>query len=458
MALELDVKTWAQQQFGECELGDARRTARAVLMAAQFAADPSGSTPRQTETWGDLKAAYGLLHEEDVTFAALAAPHWRQTCARTSGHYLVLGDTTTISCGKRKVQGMGIVEGRTTGWMLHSALMVDAQTEELIGLAGQTIYHRRAARKGEKQTTRLKRPRESQIWGTVIDLVGKPAEGVRFTHVFDRGADNYEVYCHLLQQRSDWVIRVAQLKRQVLTPAGAAQPLGVYLQTLPSAGAYELTVRANKNQPARTATVEVRFGSAVLPRPKSCGNYARQCGIKLVPIHVVEVRELAPPKGLKRLHWVLSTSHLVASFDQAWRVIGYYEKRPLIEEFHKALKTGCRIEARQYESAKPYEALTAFQSLVAVRLLKLRCEARTNPQRPASQVVPARWLEMLTRVRKGKHKNIRTVRDFYRGLAGLGGFLGRKHDGEPGWQTLWRGFQKLHLMLQGAEAHSKKCG
>src|SRR6478736_3567286 len=97
ITMELDVQAWAAEQFQACELGDARRTSRVVTMAAQFAANPSGSTPEQTESWSDCKAAYRLFDCEDVTFAALATPHWQQTKARTSGHYLLLGDTTIVS-------------------------------------------------------------------------------------------------------------------------------------------------------------------------------------------------------------------------------------------------------------------------------------------------------------------------------------------------------------------------
>src|SRR5262249_49331984 len=143
MTLELNVHAWAEQQFGECELGDARRTARAVKMAAQFASHPSGSTPEQTECWSDCKAAYHLLNSEDVTFTALAEPHWKQTRAQASGHYLLLGDTTTIRFdGDRQIEGMGIVSsGNAFGYLLHSSLMVNADDGTILGLAGQTIHY-----------------------------------------------------------------------------------------------------------------------------------------------------------------------------------------------------------------------------------------------------------------------------------------------------------------------------
>jgi hypothetical protein len=459
MPVELDVNLWAAEQFEACELGDARRTARAVRVAAQFAAHPSGSTPEQTETWHDCKGTYRLLNNPDVTFAGLATPHWQRTRARTSGHYLLIDDTTTIRFeGKRQISGMGIVtSGSAQGFLLHSSLMVDAADGEIIGLAGQRIHYRQRVPKAEKQRQRLLRQRESEIWGTVIDEIGPPPQAdVRFTHVCDRGADNFEVYCHFLLRRVDWVVRAAQLKRLVQVD-GQSQQLGHYLQSLPVAGTYELEVPENKHQTARTAKLEVRFGTVGIPVPRDCGRFATACGITLIMMNVVEVREVGPPGKCKPLRWVLFTSHPVGSFKDALGVIEYYERRPLVEEFHKAFKTGCRIEERLYETAHGWENVAALLSIVAVRLLQLKTIAAKEPDRPAKDVVPAAWLKMLQLLRGAKKKQIETVRDFLRALAGLGGHLGRKGDGQPGWITTWRGFQKLHLLLRGADA-MKKCG
>lgn len=457
---ELDVNQWAEQQFGDCQLGDKRRTRRAVSAAAQFAADPSGSTTRQTESWSDCRAVYRLMDQEDVTFQALAEPHWKLTRAQTSGHFLLLGDTTTLDFGAhRKVQGLSPVgDGRGRGFLLHSSLMVSAEGEEIVGLVGQTIYHRKPVPKKETFRQRLNRERESKIWGDVIELVGPAPEGVAFTHVFDRGADNFEVYCRLVLSQTGWVVRAAQLRRRVITPTAERLRLDHYLDSLPVSGTYELSVAANKDQPARTTEVEVRFGSVLVPAPRDCGKFVRECGIVTIAMWVVEVREVKPPAGVEPLRWALFTSHAVESFDDAWRVIGYYEKRPLIEEFHKALKTGCRLESRQYRKSHRLEALTGMLSVLSVRLLQLKSIARVNPDRSADKVVPKRWVQMVRCLQRGKHRKISTVQQFYHAVARLGGWLGRKHDGQPGWITLWRGFDKLILMIRGAEASMKKCG
>lgn len=458
--LELDVNQWAEQQFGKCQLGDKRRTTRAVLAAAQFAADPSGSTTRQTESWSDCKAVYRLMDQRQVTFRALAEPHWKQTRDQTHGHFLLLGDTTTLDFGiHRNVAGLSPVgDGGGRGFLLHSSLMVNAETEEIVGLPGQTIYHRKPVPKKETFRQRLNRDRESKIWGDVINLIGPAPKGVTFTHVFDRGADNFEVYCHLVLSQTGWVVRAAQLRRRVITPAAERLRLDDYFDSLPVSGAYELSVCGNKDQPARTAQMEVRFATVLVPAPRDCGKFVRECGIATIAMWAVEVREVKPPADVKPLRWVLFTSHAVESFDDAWRVIGYYEQRPLIEEFHKALKTGCRLESRQYRTSDRLEALTGMISVLAVRLLQLKSVARVDPDRPASKVVPLPWLHMVRCLQRGKHRKISTVREFYHAVARLGGWLGRKHDGQPGWVTLWRGFDKLILMIRGAEASRLKCG
>lgn len=456
--LELDVDLWAAQQFGDCDLGDIRRTRRLVTYAAQVAADPDASTPQQTEDWADCRAAYRLLDQEEVTFEAVATPHWRLTRDRQGGTWLVIGDTTTIDFGKhRQVEGLSAVgNGSGLGFLLHSALMVAADSEAIVGLAGGVIHYRQPVPKKETFRQRLARDRESRVWGQVIEQVGPPAEDTQFIHLFDRGADNFEVFCHLLRNRSDWVVRAAQLTRRVQVD-GKTPRLREYLLQLPLAGTYELHLRATKKQPARIARVEVRFGTVLMPAPRDASKFVRECGIRSIGMNVVEVREVGAAAGVEALHWVLYTSLPVRTFDDAWQVITYYEKRPLIEEFHKALKTGCHLEERQYHTAERLEAVTGVLTVAAIRLLQLRAVARTDPERPATAVVPKRWIVTLSRVLR-RVRPIRTVRDFFRALAKLGGFLGRKCDGEPGWITLWRGFEKLQLILRGAEAMGSKCG
>jgi hypothetical protein len=220
----LDIADWAEQQFSTCDLGDRRRNKRVVHLAIQVAAQPDASTPKQTERWSDCKAAYRLFGQQDVTFNALIAPHCAQTRAVGAGTWLILNDTTELNYGvNRDIEGLGRVgDGFGRGFFLHTAMLIGAETEEIVGLAAQELFKRPIRKLTQQSTARRKhRARESEVWGRVIDHVGPPSQQARFIHVCDRGADNYEVYCHLRVNRADWVIRAAQLHRTVL-PASAA--------------------------------------------------------------------------------------------------------------------------------------------------------------------------------------------------------------------------------------------
>ena len=198
-----------------------------------------------------------------------------------------------------------------------------------------------------------------------------------------------------------------------------------------------------------------------MPFPKQKSPYLKGLSAAPIAMWAVHAVEVDPPKDVEQVEWILLTSLPVAGFGDAWRILEYYEKRWLIEEYHKALKTGCRVESRQLQSKEGLERLTALLSVIAVRLLQLKSAARTNPTRPARNVVPLHWIKMLLAARKKSKLTVAmTIRRFYREVAKLGGFLGRKSDGEPGWITIWRGWQKLYMFIHGAELAQSinKCG
>ena len=255
-----------------------------------------------------------------------------------------------------------------------------------------------------------------------------------------------------------WVIRAARLNRNVLSADGRRLTLDALLREQPAHGTKPVEVLATATTAARTATVALRFAPVSVPCPQVLTPWLRAHRSDAPrSMGVVELREIQPPNGATPIRWVLFTSEPATTAAQAQAIIGHYERRPTIEDDHKGLKTGCRVEHRFYETAARLERVTGVLSVVAMRLRQLKTAARETPNRPAREVAPARWITLLQRA---KHKPVNpdlTRRDFVR-LAGLGGHLGRKGDGEPGWITLWRGFEKLSLIIRGADAQLKKCG
>ena len=437
-----------------------------IKLAVQVAARPDGSTPDQTETWGDLKAAYRLFDADDVSFQGIIEPHCRHTRedCRPGDVKLILNDTTELDyTSQRQTLGLGqIGDGGGRGFFVHSGLMVDATTGRTDGMAGQEIFHRPLRgkkKKGAKNTRRRSANRESAVWGRLIDRIGPPPPGVTWIHVCDRGADDYEVFLRAVHNGCGFVIRAAQRRRKVQTLDGRTLPLAQFLDELPTHGEREVAVKATFKQPARSARVALRFSEVLLPVPSVITPWIREHRpSEPLRVRVVELREIAPPKNCQPVRWILYTTEPVGDIAAANRIIGFYEQRPTIEDYHKCYKTGCRVEARQYETSERLERVAGLLSVVAVRLLQMRTAARENPDAPAEEVAPKAWIDMLHAVRKIPASRKLTIREFVRQLAGLGGHLLRKCDGEPGWITIWRGYEKLQLLLRGAQAMHKRCG
>ena len=450
---------WATDNFCRCDLGDKRRTARLVSMASSVLSHPSGSYPTQMPQWKDLKASYRLLSRPEVTHEAITEQHFAQTRQRSSGRYLVLNDTTEFDFGiHREVEGLSQTgNGGGYGFLCHNALLVDAGSQAVVGLAGQLLHYRKAAPKKENAAQKLKRERESQIWGKLVDQVGPPAnEDVELIHVCDRGADNFEFFCHVLNNRCGWLVRCSQTNRKIL-PENGDSPVSIKEliatdDSLTELGGFELNLRSRPGVAARTATITMRSARITMPVPRHKSAYVREINATPIEMNLLILEEKNPPAKKKPLNWILLTSLPVETYNQAWEVATYYELRWLIEEYHKAQKTGCKITARQLSRPDRLEASTGLLSIVAVRLLQLKTVALAEPDRPAADVIPSLWITMLIAARpRTKQSSVKTVGQFYRNVAMLGGFLGRKHDGKPGWITIWRGWQKLETLVRGVE-------
>ncbi len=453
--LEVNPAAWANTQFATAPLGDRRRTQRLVTLATQIAGDPSSSLPKQAQHWSDLKGAYRLLDRPEATFTTLAGPHWQLTTEQAQrGRFLILDDTTEIDFGATcQATGLGPVgSGVGRGFLMHSALMVTPHDEWIVGLAGQILFHRQPAPKGETRAQRRARDRESAVWWQLIEQVGPPPANAQWIHVMDRGADDFEVLCRAQRLGVDWIGRVKSRHRLARNEAGTERALAEILAEAPVAGGYTLKLRARPQQPARRAKIEVSFAPVTVLVPRQPAASLKALTPQPITQWAVWAHEVQPSAGRKEpIDWLLWTSLPVRSLEEAMEVIGSYEKRWLIEEWHKALKTGCQVERRQLETSARLEALTGLLSVVAVRLLQLKEVGRRQPTRAATDLIPAHYVELVRRARGRVRPGEWTVRDFFRNVAGLGGFLGRKGDGEPGWITIWRGWEVLHWMLLGAE-------
>lgn len=447
---------WAQHEFGFAQLGDCRRNKRLVKIAANLAAKPGGTLPQAFPDWAELKAAYRFFGQSGVSFERVLAPHLertRQSC-RHPGEYLLIEDTTLLDyTGHPATQELGVIgDGAGRGFELHSTLAVRIESWTLaqrpegvvVGLFDQQCRAPRPAPEGETRGQRLSRPRKSQVWASALKSVGCAAPGSQWIYIADRESDIYEVLQRCGQRGVDFVIRSCQDRRL----ANKTERLSEALAQAPVLGQSTVEIRARAGQPARTAMVELRGARVDVDGPWRPGGWQRP----LPDLGVVEVRERPASEGVKEpLHWILLTSLPCTTQAQAQRVVGRYTARWWIEEYHKALKSGAGVEESQLERGDRLESLIAVLAVVAVRLLNAKLLARSRPDSFEAAASFGPPMLAILEQKLGKPKGGWTNVNVIIATARLGGFLARKHDGLPGWQTIWRGWQRLMWMCEGIE-------
>jgi hypothetical protein len=444
-------------EFALAELGDRRRSDRLVKIAMRLAQNPGGTLPQALPDWSELKAAYRFCSQPQNGYEPIQGAHWQRTAerCRQPGEYLLIADTTLLDYSARPVRReLGTIgNGGGRGWLVHSTLVVRVESWSLeqrpqgmaVGLAGQQCYSRNPWLRrppGEPRSQRPWRARESQRWAAVLAQLGQPPNGSQWIYVADREADFYEPIRRCQRQGIDFVIRACQ-DRRLASPAGH---LKAVLAQAPLLGQTTVAVRSRPGQPARRAKVQVRAMALCLDGPWRPGGWQPDFAA-----NAVEVREVEVPEGAEALHWILLTSLPCQQWEQVQRIIGRYTARWWVEEYHKALKSGVGVEKSQLERAYRLESLIAVLAIVAVRLLNAKLLAQACAHQPVQPAVFGPQALVVLAARFGKPKEGWTHRNTLIAVARLGGFLARKHDGSPGWLTIWRGWQRLMWMCEGLE-------
>jgi hypothetical protein len=479
---------WAQHHFGSIDLEDERRNRRVVQVAAAMASDPSASIPQQNGDWKATKAAYRMFDQPAATFSSLCSGHWQQTRAlaqRLASVVLLIQDTTWLDFGSHPAtEGLGWCLGGKSktgdkGLFLHSVLAVAPRSGQqkharVLGLMHGKLWAREGepigrgkGRGAARAVRRRSTPSESLRWSDAVQQVaGPPASGlVRWIHVGDREADIFQLYRTTAGLAGvGFVIRVKQ-NRTVSQGHGPSQgtsslersslEMGLkdLARGLKAKTTIKLPIQARQGRSARQAELSVGFCPVTLGPPLRAAAVKADASSSVCRSSVccwcVRVWEKKPPRGEEPIEWILLSSEPVQRIQQALTVIDWYAQRWLIEEYHQCLKTGCHVEQRQLQTLERLSAVIGMLAVVAVRLLQMKSDARVHGERsPQSCGVPGALVQTLARLKSIDARQI-TMQRFMREVACQGGFLARKSDGEPGWRTLWRGWNKLSLIHQG---------
>jgi Transposase DNA-binding len=442
--------------FGAAQLGDIRRTRRLVLAADAIAQHPGGTLPQKLHDPAPLSAVYRLANRKEVSHSTVLEPHRQHTLRlmrEAEGAVLLIHDTTELDytsiTSLKELGQIGTGGGR--GYLCHNTLAVHAPTRTVLGLASQILARRDHVPKDEsRQAKRDRLTRESRLWKQGSEAVGPAPEGAIWVDVCDRAADIFEYIEYKHKMLGHYIVRSQYDRRCTVRVDGIECPckLHEHARGLEALGGRYVWVTARKDQPARLAKVLIAAAAVEVVAPKQPRG---EHGTDPLLLNFVIVREIEAPEGVEPLEWILLTNLPAADLVEACVIVDWYGYRPIVEEFHKGMKTGCGIETLQFTTEEALEPVIALLSVVAVFLLTLR-DAGRDPRtaaQPATQHVPVIYTEVLCAWRHREWRPDWTIGEFYYALGRLGGHQNKKSGPPPGWLVLSRGWTRLQAMVEG---------
>jgi hypothetical protein len=444
---------WSALELRHVDLGDRRLNRRLVKLVDDLLNAPEASVPQAAGDWAATKAAYRFWDNPRVDPDDIRAAHRDSTLERLPGHrgdpLLAIQDTTGFDFTDHPdTVGLGyLAHSKRAGLWLHSALAVTAAGVPL-GLIDQRTWTRdpatlgKRARRNQKQTAE----KESQRWLDALAATeaALPA-GQAVVTVADREADFSDLFAAPRRPGSHLLIR-AKPRRRV---RHVERLLGKAVRAGAAAGTIAVDLRRGDDRPPRRATLTIRFTTLEIAPPST---HPRREALPHLRLTAILAEEESPPQGQDPVRWWLVTTLPIATLTDAERAVRWYALRWLVERYHYVLKSGCRIERLQLETAERLGRALARYAVVAWRLLWLTYEARRHPEAPCEAVLPREHWQVLHRV---AHKTDKApssppgLRAAVRQIARLGGFLARKGDGEPGVKTIWRGLRRLEDLVTG---------
>ena len=433
----------------DAKLGDTRLSRRLEILAETMAKDPARSFPDACgEDDSALEAVYRFLSNEAVTPGRMLEPHYRATIERISAapEVLVVHDTTEFTFSGER-EGLGRVQQHLKGFMGHFALAVSADgRREAMGVIGLLPVFRPWKRVTEHWRKRYGSPeKESLRWGKLIDetdqRIGKSTSPI---HVMDREADSYEILSDLIERKHRFVIRARTDLRKTTEGVRLANVTDGLVATArrevrlserkPSTAK---KTRKRAYRPERLAKLDIRARSVEIGGPD------RDRSARRLSLNVVHVTETQPPEGQDAVDWMLYTTEPIESEAEVLKIVDHYSGRWVIEEYFKALKTGCAYEKRQLGTSHALlNALSLFIP-IAWTLLLLRQQSRRDPalEDGSPSALSERQVLVLRAVLRRPLPPRPSGRDLLLAVAALGGHI--KNNGDPGWHVLGRGFQRL---------------
>jgi hypothetical protein len=443
---------WAEAEFATARLYDGRLKQRLLSLAQDFYHHPQASIPQACGSKARTLGAYRFFDNEKISMDVILTPHTEATLERIKAHQIVLApqDTTSLNYAHHPAtQGLGPINTKSdqaSGLILHDTLAFSVEGTPL-GVIDAQCWARDPDDRGKRERRKCLpiEQKESMKW---LRSFRKLAEiqalcpETMLVSLSDRESDLYELFAEAGAHPAGpkLLVRAERSRNRCVEQ----QPLWQFVQAKPCAGALTLQLPKRGERAARKAVLEVRFAPVELQAP-------RHSTLPPVGLWAVHLRETQAGDGGEPIEWMLLTTVAVTTFEQAVERAEWYAARWGIEVFHRTLKSGCRIKDRQLGSAERLQACLGIDMVVAWRIYHLTMLGREVPDHPCTvffEEVEWKALHCYHHKTPTAPEAPPSMAEAVRMLGAMGGHLGRRGDGPPGTQVLWRGLQRLDTAVQ----------
>ena len=454
---------WAEALFANAELGDDRRTKRLVRVAQEMSASVDHSIHAASGNPASIEAAYRFIRNQAISHEAIANAGYQYTDKLVAQRPKVLAiqDTTGLSYRHSVCDELGEVnssnakrnsaKGRTI--YAHSTLMLDAESEQVLGLSNQYYWHREA--KNNAPTHILQeRPleaKESYKWQRSVETLAERLPSMsNIIDVCDREADIYDYLAYQCSKLHRFIVRASDFRRL----KGEQEKLDEFAEQQATIGSYEVKIQQRGGRKSRVAKVALMTGKVTLRKPQ------RAVAQNSVAVNLVYCKEIDPVENQEPLKWLLYTTEPVNTTEEARKVVRYYELRWRVEEFHKTWKTdGTRVEGLRMQAKDNLLRAATIKAFIAVRLMQLRDLVRPDDPNSAADtpcdcfLSTTSWKILWKKVEKAKAipASAPSLRWSYYALGKLGNWKDTARTGRVGIKALWEGWETLMMLVESYE-------
>ena len=450
MVSEKHYPSTIADEFQNAPLSDRRLITRLSILASDLGDNPEKSIPDACGELSKTKAAYDFFENKNVHWQSILAPHVKNTIERCKQQQLVLliQDTTPQDFSTlHKTTGLGpySTKPKALGLLMHSVLAIN-QDGVPLGLPYLNIWSRENYPK-QKRHQRYQLPiqeKESNKWLLALEESSKLLpKNIKRVTIADRESDIYEFFKKAIELEEHLVIRATHNRRIT----GEHRLLYEQIEQISELGQclVDIPRDSEKNLPPRQAKLSIRYCPVNV-----CQAHARTKNPESVSLYAVYAIEIDAPQGEEPIEWLLLTTLPVTDVTEAVQKIKWYRERWKIERFHFTLKSGCKVEELQFETAERLIKAITLYAVIAWYLLWLTYQARSTPHLSCEVILEKTDWQILYCVAnktKAPPEKPPTLEEVVLMFAKLGGFLGRKGDGNPGVKVIWRGFQKFNQGL-----------